>query len=315
MDVVGLVVEDHHAAAVGDPLEQRVGGRRVQVAVDARAEHRLDGVRRGLVLAARRRRLVEALDVGEVQDSARGDRRRVVLQQHGEIEVVRPLGRDERVAAERRGVAEVALQPLEHDEVRSDDQKRRRHRRVFLVQRVEVGPDDAQAHRHRLAGARRHLDRQPLALRFAGLDRHAVLGELEEILEPADGLDLGEVDDGLDGFALAEVEAERAPIVEAVLVGEPEAEQPARGRRRALVALRAPRVDARPHAVDGVGALAGLASLRDAVRVAGRTGRRLGGSLDPDLGELRRVVAEDVDDLHDDRVACPVRGTRASRSA
>ncbi len=26
VDVVGLVVEDHHAAAVGDPLEQRLGG-------------------------------------------------------------------------------------------------------------------------------------------------------------------------------------------------------------------------------------------------------------------------------------------------
>ena len=91
-----------------------------------------------------------------------------------------------------------------------------------------------EAHRHRLAGAGRHLDRQPLALRFAGLDRHAVLGELEQILEPADRLDLGEVDDRLDGLALAEVEAERPTVIEAMLVGKPEAEQPTRGRRRAL---------------------------------------------------------------------------------
>ena len=77
---------------------------------------------------------------------------------------------------------------------------------------------------------------------------------------------------GLDGLALAEVEAERSPVVGAVLVGEPEAEQPPRGRRRARIALRAPGVDARADAVDGVRAFAGLAPLRDR-----RTGRRRGG--------------------------------------
>ena len=191
----------------------------------------------------------------------------------------------------------------------------RRHRRVGLVERVEVGPDDAQAHRHRLARARRHLHRQPLALGLAGLDRHPVLGVLEQILQAADGLDLGQVDEGLDGLALAEVEAERPAVVEAVLVSEPEPEQPPRGRRRAGIALRAPSVDARAHAVDRVRALAGLAPLRDRVRIAGRCRRSLRRSLDADLGELGRVVAEDVDDLHDDRVAARPPGTRASRSA
>ena len=73
-----------------------------------------------------------------------------------------------------------------------------------------------------------------------------MLGELEQILQATDGLDLGQVDEGLDGLALAEVEAERPAVVEAVLVGEPEPEQPPRRRRRAGIALRAPSVDARP---------------------------------------------------------------------
>ena len=60
-----------------------------------------------LALAARRRRLVEPLDVREIQHAAGRHRRRVVLQQHGEVEVVRPLGRDQRIAPERRAVAEV----------------------------------------------------------------------------------------------------------------------------------------------------------------------------------------------------------------
>ena len=110
---------------------------------------------------------------------------------------------------------------------------------------------------------------------LAGLDRHPVLGELEQILQPAHRLDLGQVDERLDGLALAEVEAERRAVLGAVLVGEPEPEQPPRGRRGARIALRAPRVDARPDAVDGIRALAGLAPLRDGVRVARRRERDL----------------------------------------
>lgn len=110
-----------------------------------------------------------------------------------------------------------------------------------------------------------------------------MLGELEEILEPADGLDLGEVDHGLDGLALAEVEAKRGSVVGAVLVGEPEAEQSARGQGCACVSLRAPRIDARSDAIDGVSPFAGLAPRRDAVRV------------------------KDVDDLDHDRVAARLR--------
>jgi hypothetical protein len=183
---------------------------------------------------------------------------------------MRPLRRYERVSTEGRGVAEVALEALEDDEVRSDDEERRRHGRVLLVERVEVRPDHAQAHRHGLAGAGRHLDRQPLALGFARLDRHTVLGELEEILQPADGLDFGQVDEGVDGLALAEVEAKGPAIVGAVLVGEPEAEQPSRRRRSVRIALHTPGVDARSHPVDRIRALAGLAPLGHAVGIAGR---------------------------------------------
>ena len=51
-------------------------------------------------------------------------------------------------------------------------------------------------------------------------------GELEQVAERADALDLGEVDERLDGLALAEVEPERQARPRAVLVVEPEAEQP-----------------------------------------------------------------------------------------
>ena len=102
VDVVGLVVDDHDPLALGDPVEQLLGGGRVDVAVDSRPEHRLDGVGRVLRLAARRRRLVETLDVREIEHAAGRHRSRVVLQEHGEVEVVRPLRRDR---ADRAGTS------------------------------------------------------------------------------------------------------------------------------------------------------------------------------------------------------------------
>ena len=84
-------------------------------------------------------------------------------------------------------------------------------------------------------------------------------------------LDLGEEDERLNGLALAEVEPERLAVLGAVLVGEPEAEQPPRGRRGSGIVLRAPGIHARPHSVDGVRAFAGLAPLRDGVRIARRS--------------------------------------------
>ena len=106
-----------------------------------------------------------------------------------------------------------------------------------------------------------------------------MLGELEQILEPTDRLDLGQVDDRLYGFALAEVEAKRLPGLRAVLVGEPETEQPPRRIAHAWVVLRSPGVHTSPDPVDRVHPLARLASLRHPVRVAARRRKLVAGHL------------------------------------
>ena len=70
------------------------------------------------------------------------------------------------------------------------------------------------------------LKREALALGLAGLDRACPCSaNSSRSRNDADALDLGQVDERLDGLALAEVEAERAPVVGPVLVVEPEAEQ------------------------------------------------------------------------------------------
>ena len=87
----------------------------------------------------------------------------------------------------------------------------------------------------------------------------------------ANRLDLGQVDERLNGLALAEVEAKWLAVVGAMLVSEPEAQQSPRGRRSSRIPLCAPCVDMRSHSVHCVGAFAGLAPLGNGVRVTRRS--------------------------------------------
>ena len=71
-----------------------------------------------------------------------------------------------------------------------------------------------------------------------------VLGELEQVRERADPLDLGQVDERLDRLALAEVEAERAARRRCGARRRTRTPSSrSRGVARARVALRAPGVD------------------------------------------------------------------------
>jgi len=215
------------------------------------------------------------LDVGQIQDAERRDRGRIVLEQNGELEVRCPLRRNQRIATEGGPVGEVALQALEDDHVRGDHQERSGHRGIRLVEGVEVRPSNAQAHRHRLAGARGHLDREALTLGLPGLHQDSLGGVVEQVAERADLLDLGQVDERLDCLALAEVEAKRGATARPVLVLKPVGEQSLRRRARARVVLCPPRVDGCSDSVDEMGPLARLAPLGNGVGIAGwRSGCR-----------------------------------------
>ncbi|MBA2294936.1 MAG: hypothetical protein H0W16_07365 [Actinobacteria bacterium] len=117
---------------------------------------------------------------------------------------------------------------------------------------------------------------EPVAILTASRGRFVSAGSIriplrrvvEQVAEGTDALDLGQVDERLDGLALAEVEAEREPVFAAVLVVEPEAEEASRRRAGTRVPVRPPRVDGCADAVHEVRPVARRAALGNLVRIA-----------------------------------------------
>ena len=106
---------------------------------------------------------------------------------------------------------EVRSQPLEHDDVRGDDQERLGVVVSRLGHGVEVLPGDRQGHHLGLAAAGRHLD--AVAGEVVVLKQLQVLPGregLDQALLTADLGDLEEVDQGLDGVLLEIVVLESA---------------------------------------------------------------------------------------------------------
>ena len=251
--------------------------------------------------------LVELLDVREVERALRARPLRVAAHVEVHLPEDAQLRRDDGVGLEDPPATEVGAQPLEDDDVRRDDEERLGVVVATLGDGVEVLPGDGERHDLRLAAARRHLDGVPSeVVVLQDVDaRH--LGEaLDEIPMAPDLLDLVEPDERLDRFALRVVVLEGLAVGTPVIRREPVVEERLGRVRRALVLLLAPLLD-------------GLADLRDARRrrdprleqvflLALRLARVLRATASHlHRHRLRRVVAEDVDDLDDDGVLARLR--------
>ena len=155
--------------------------------------------------------LVELLDVREVERALRAGPLRVAAHVEVHLPEDAQLRRDDGVGPEDAPAAEVGAQPLEHDDVRGDDEERLGVVVAALGDSVEVLPGDGERHDLRLAAAGRHLDGvagEVVVLQDVDA-RH--LGEpLDEVPVPADLLDLVEPDERLDRLALRGVVLERA---------------------------------------------------------------------------------------------------------
>ena len=119
------------------------------------AEQRLDGVLRRPPLIAR---LVKLVNVGEEEVVGRVGLGSLAAENHLLRERAAPLRRDERQLVEDPVGGEVALQPLVHDHVRSDDQEVGGQLRARHPLFVEPGPDDGHRHDPGLARAGGHLE-------------------------------------------------------------------------------------------------------------------------------------------------------------
>ena len=119
-EVVGFIVENHDFPVRGDPLPQGLARIQSSGTRDGRAQPvmRLD-LSRALSFG----KIVKAVDVGEIDFSARGRSARFVLQGYGHVPVAPPGCRDERIGLEDLAVAEVLLETLEDGDVGSDDEK------------------------------------------------------------------------------------------------------------------------------------------------------------------------------------------------
>ena len=265
VDVVRFVVHDHEPVEAPDPVEHRpaLGG---GVAGRPAPEQGVDGVGRGPFPPA----LVELLDVGD--EEVPGPGRLARLAPEDDLEVETPARWHQRQLPEHLGVLEVDAEPLEDDDVGSDDEKVGRQRRIGLPAGVEVRPHDGQRHDQRLARPRGHLageagqpvGRQADQLRapvgrhpgvamavHVGLEADALgqeglppdLGVLgHQRLDVPVALDLDQVGQGLDRLPLPPVQGEGV----AAGRGRPRVG----GGRRPGVVGGTPGVDRRPDAVD-----------------------------------------------------------------
>ena len=247
VEVVAFVVQDHelvvgqHALAEPDPrpLERpwprpaKYGRHFVWLCSRARAATRL----------------VELVDVCQVQGSRRRRHNRVVARDDRELPVRFPLGRDQRVVAENRAIPEIVQQPLVHDDVRRDQGECLRVVVSLLVLEagVEVRPHDGERHDLRLAGARRHLEDvpRPAVLRGFDLDSPLLVEVPCEIVQTPSADHFVQVDQRLDRLALAVVVKPFLAGRSQVIALEPVAQQPPRCLGGAFVAAATPGVDRR----------------------------------------------------------------------
>ncbi len=121
----------------------------------------------------------DAVDVGEEEVAGVAHDAHVVLDVQRELEIVAPVaavvavvGQD-RVVEEDVQAVEIGAQPVEHDDVRRDQQEVARQRRVGLVELVEEAPGDQQREDLGLARAGGHLHdvARPVLVEHAGARR------------------------------------------------------------------------------------------------------------------------------------------------
>ena len=149
VDVVRLVVEDGEFVDLADQLAE------VDLAVGRpagrlRAERLQKIVAQIVVLERRLAHVaqVDAMDVGEEQVAGIAHHAHVVLQMHGELEILAPVAAGGAVVGQHRireknaQPVEIGAQAVEHDDVRRDQEKVSRERRTGLVETVEEAPRD-----------------------------------------------------------------------------------------------------------------------------------------------------------------------------
>ena len=211
--------------------------------------------------------------------------------------------RHDRIGAENATAFEIRPQALEHDHVRRDQEKRFGKVVARLRHRVEELPGNGQRHDLGLAAAGRHLHGVAGEVVVLQQAQIATRGEgLDQALVPPHLGDLVEIDQRLDRFALEIVIGELAAVRQPMIGVEPVVQQDARGVADALVAVR--RATSLTFSrMPGTQRRGGNARFQQAKLIA----RRLLASRGPSLlhfhfDGLGRVVAENVDDLDDDRV-------------
>ncbi len=226
MRVVRLIVEDdHRTAALGDAWDEIfyflcVRGR-------LRSEHGRHHVR---LIVFGFRALVNLLDIGQVQRALRPGPLAFAAQVALEVPEDAQLFGNHRVVNEDAAAGEVGSQPLEDDDVGSEQEERLCVIVARLGDGVEILPGDGQRDDLRLAAAGRHLD--AVAGEVVELQQFQVgaQGErFDERLLAADFGDFVEVNERFDGVALGEVVGETATAGQAAVGEEPVVEEAARG--------------------------------------------------------------------------------------
>ena len=145
-DVVRLVVQNHDARFVSDALAEC----RADVQRSRRSHRRPhEGVK--LTGSFRLAFWIQLVDVGKIKHAVARAARLVALDDV-EVPVAFPRRWNERVCVKNLPAAEIFQQAFVDGEPGRDDEEPRRHLGVRLAQRVEITPDDGEAHALRLAG-------------------------------------------------------------------------------------------------------------------------------------------------------------------
>src|ERR1043166_8670145 len=112
----------------------------------------------GLSRFLARARVIEAVDVRKVDDTAGGGAGRLVLKNCRDVPVAAPGQRNQRIGLEDLPVGEILLKALKNSDSGRYDYEVPGHRGVRLAKRVEVAPHDRKAHDLGLARACGHLE-------------------------------------------------------------------------------------------------------------------------------------------------------------